>query len=222
MIQDFNPRSPHRERHTLVQFICRTLVYFNPRSPHRERPFLVVLIPLTLDFNPRSPHRERRLVRNICLLTREFQSTLPSQGATVSTNLRCMQNFISIHAPLTGSDMVFSSLVYSPEYFNPRSPHRERLNAAISTRASLHFNPRSPHRERLKPDGTTRFISISIHAPLTGSDLNRLNALTQKLKFQSTLPSQGATIKIVTFRHCKLYFNPRSPHRERRRYAQAV
>ena len=56
------------------------------------------------------------------------------------------------------------------------------------------FNPRSPHRERQKEvDFDNPRILISIHAPLTGSD----ELFNQKLfilrKFQSTLPSQGAT-----------------------------
>ena len=56
---DFNPRSPHRERH-------RSYIYtleksnFNPRSPHRERPPSSLPRSCPFYFNPRSPHRERR------------------------------------------------------------------------------------------------------------------------------------------------------------------
>ena len=35
-IIDFNPRSPHRERHCHI-FLVNLIAYFNPRSPHRER-----------------------------------------------------------------------------------------------------------------------------------------------------------------------------------------
>ena len=107
----------------------------------------------------------------------------------------------------------------APEYyFNPRSPHRERRfckNAKLyycgfqSTLPSLgatytvwiftgrrkNFNPRSPHWERHDLfDLVSRKIFISIHAPLTGSDWLRLSCLSLRYLFQSTLPSQGATI----------------------------
>ena len=36
--------------------------------------------------------------------------------------------------------------------------------------------------------------SISIHAPLTGSDDNAIDLVCDKKIFQSTLPSQGATV----------------------------
>ena len=83
----------------------------------------------------------------------------------------------------------------------------------------------------------TSFIAISIHAPLTGSDCASGLPLLIYNQFQSTLPSQGATLPIncAHFRYCisihapltgsdaecvRLYihftnFNPRSPHRER-------
>ena len=137
---------------------------------------------------------------------------------------------ISIHAPLTGSDTSFQSCSRNTKNFNPRSPHRERLirrnklpelvifqstlpsqgatrysdssaytvdisihapltgsdrNADISTRASLHFNPRSPHRERL----SGRVDSFNVG------------------KFQSTLPSQGATANIHIKFLCDLLFS---------------
>ena len=55
------------------------------------------------------------------------------------------------------------------------------------------FNPRSPRGERLSLKLFFLFISISIHAPLAGSDLPDLADATQLLIFQSTLPSRGAT-----------------------------
>ena len=57
-----------------------------------------------VDFNPRSPHRERRRHIQPELETTLFQSTLPSQGATYNDDETSRINFISIHAPLTGSD----------------------------------------------------------------------------------------------------------------------
>ena len=68
--------------------------------------------------------------------------------------------FISIHAPLTGSDQSRTSLITLMSYFNPRSPHRER--------------PERRHKH------------------------------TRKLAFQSTLPSQGATANM----HIKFLCDP--------------
>ena len=78
-------------------------------------------------------------------------------------------------------------------YFNPRSPHGERLRLAPTPIITSNFNPRSPHGERpngrKNQDGWNGFqstlpargatpgrmedphdLQISIHAPRTGSD----------------------------------------------------
>ena len=87
------------------------------------------------DFNPRSPHRERqkrpRTSREGNVI---FQSTLPSQGATHRESIRLLLMYISIHAPLTGSDrpcLAPPSFLFN---FNPRSPHRERLLCPVVSR----------------------------------------------------------------------------------------
>ena len=56
-----------------------------------------------------------------------FQSTLPARGATFSG---------------------WGTLV-GMGYFNPRSPHGERLASFQRFVCISHFNPRSPHGERL-------------------------------------------------------------------------
>ena len=100
------------------------------------------------DFNPRSPYGERPHSQNAEIGTRKFQSTLPLRGATVkcggskTTNLfqstlplrgatrrpKYYNLFggISIHAPLTGSDLAGQIFFRIFEYFNPRSPYGER------------------------------------------------------------------------------------------------
>ena len=148
---------------------------------------------LLWDFNPRSPHRER-----------------PCGNGFSGDDLA-----ISIHAPLTGSDLRNLSIFNRIPNFNPRSPHRERPSLLFRCPNLPYFNPRSPHRERR--------LSVTIHVH------NKV--------FQSTLPSQGATgletgeyiVKQISI-HAPLtgsdghevqmvwrrsYFNPRSPHRER-------
>ena len=86
----FNPRSPHRERRYLLYLII-TLSNFNPRSPHRERRKNISDMSSWRDnFNPRSPHRERHHNRFLRWMYLRFQSTLPSQGATLTTNRRTL------------------------------------------------------------------------------------------------------------------------------------
>ena len=55
---------------------------------------------------------------------------------------------ISIHAPLTGSDLYKLSLFRGLQHFNPRSPYGERLVSAVRSIISVDFNPRSPYGER--------------------------------------------------------------------------
>ena len=125
------------------------------------------------DFNPRSPHGERRHGG----ANRErgktiFQSTLPARGATVLRVLVFLAEYISIHAPRTGSDVFHNCIIihvlqisiHAPRTgsdafpclaaraysnFNPRSPHGERRPLGRE-KIPLHadFNPRSPHGER--------------------------------------------------------------------------
>ena len=146
---------------------------------------------------------------------------------------------ISTHTPLSGNNSTltpvsklrstFQSTLSSlraiqngqqhqpSDYFNPRSPHRERPRISVIVVASSNFNPRSPHRERHK-DASFWCISdqISIHAPLTGSDARAMETLKYRSTFQSTLPSQGATFVQYHLYSTFSHFNPRSPHRERR------
>ena len=57
---------------------------------------------------------------------------------------------------------------------------------------------------------------ISIHAPRTGSDVNRFCNRPCINAFQSTLPARGATFQQLMEHNWQIYFNPRSPHGERR------
>ena len=169
-----------------------------------------------LHFNPRSPHGERRFW---CwwtwCCTSSFQSTLPARGATKSSPVGRGFRAISIHAPRTGSDARKNSSASMPCYFNPRSPHGERLTygnvvlnaeafqstlpargATRNVRFALHmaaFQSTLPARGATQRSGDSqRAGEISIHAPRTGSDIN----------------VEGHDLQIT-------HFNPRSPHGER-------
>ena len=146
-----------------------------------------------------------------------FQSTLPARGATRQNARKLQKNL----------------------HFNPRSPHGERQGVVNGRAKEKHFNPRSPHGERrrlshyhsntktfqstLPARGATsfRFLfhrhrTISIHAPRTGSDDAVCDWCGCVFQFQSTLPARGATSLPATRTSSVSYFNPRSPHGERR------
>ena len=111
-----------------------------------------------------------------------FQSTLPTRGATRWLTFISFKNFISIHAPHTGSDRAGKHAVGGRRYFNPRSPHGERqrkvtilsiriidfaqkvYHKTVLLRISLAENavilpekPRNPVRTSLQKAGGLRF-----------------------------------------------------------------
>ena len=216
---NFNPRSPHGERHAATArnvddgvisihaprtgsdctrwMPCPATAYFNPRSPHGERRDIITAgRDDACDFNPRSPHGERRL---------------------------------------------YGSHARRLHHFNPRSPHGERHIQMFIGFARQRFQSTLPARgatARLWVQLSAR--SISIHAPRTGSDQGASSRPSTSLSFQSTLPARGATIKqghtpgkerfqsTLPARGAtpvtqaglpgRRNFNPRSPHGERRRH----
>jgi len=82
-----------------------------------------------------------------------------------------MYLMISIHAPNTGSDSLLE----------------QRLSFL---KISIHAPNTGSDELNCDNCGCTM---ISIHAPNTGSDLDAIPSTTRSIKFQSTLPIQGAT-----------------------------
>ena len=102
------------------------------------------------NFNPRSPYGER------------LQLYVPFT----------LFGVISIHAPLTGSDLLAIALVPLVGKFQSTLP----LRGATSSSEVIFV-----------------LIDISIHAPLTGSDRDISSPGGWRMEFQSTLPLRGAT-----------------------------
>ena len=216
--ENFNPRSPHGERPPAAAPAAGEagISIHAPRtgSDSHQRPHQP---PEDGDFNPRSPHGERPIPSATRAFgTSRFQSTLPARGATRASTICARRR----------------------AHFNPRSPHGERPAVFTSTSASYNFNPRSPHGERRHfLARAIRAVTISIHAPRTGSDTPFVFWRCERVSFQSTLPARGATRSdgkgITTFKfqstlpargatpkERRLHrragnFNPRSPHGER-------
>ena len=144
--------APRTGSDTMLAFFQILVSDFNPRSPHGERPLPFLRRVDADDFNPRSPHGERREGAGSPCEGLIFQSTLPARGATrpfrrprpnreisihaPRTGSDCVggdatdEEEISIHAPRTGSDWAVMPPITVAVYFNPRSPHGERQNAA--------------------------------------------------------------------------------------------
>ena len=170
-------------------------VDFNPRSPHRERHRSYIYTLEKSNFNPRSPHRERLVPLTMAGAAYQFQSTLPSQGATKIVEDVTFSSDISIHAPLTGSDL--GRLDRYIRYADI-SIHAPLTGSDFRFPARFMVFDISIHAPLTGSDIqwqlSGRCCGISIHAPLTGSDRAAMVSPETTSRFQSTLPSQGATI----------------------------
>ena len=148
-----------------------------------------------------------------------FQPTLPARGATSKILFYGQVFDISTHAPRTGSDSCFRASSND----NPISTHAPRTGSdqqsALAHKSRCYFNPRSPHGERLGGlDCFHLLLGISTHAPRTGSDAKQYSSTLGAMLFQPTLPARGATSR-TRRRYWKTQnFNPRSPHGERLTY----
>ena len=125
---DFNPRSPHGERHLFRQRVevGRRISIHAPRTGSDENLLHTVRDYIISIHAPRTGSDLRISAHTVS--RKLFQSTLPARGATEE---EALTNVILRH-------------------FNPRSPHGERQQAENTCRELMDFNPRSPHGERLR------------------------------------------------------------------------
>ena len=178
------------------QHRSRRIYNFNPRSPYGERLHSRHPTPQHPLFQSTLPLRgATRLGQMQYALTR-FQSTLPLRGATYHPDVFRMAAFISIHAPLTGSDKPpFLFVITTSKFqstlplrgatvrakmdayrrkFQSTLPLRGATGAGIDRKWPYKFQSTLPLRGATIPQGNQKFFPrISIHAPLTGSDLFR-------------------------------------------------
>ena len=194
--------------------------YFNPRSPRGERRRHKEKRRRTSHFNPRSPRGERRE---------------PSR----SRDLR--SGYFNPRSP-RGERLYDSGGLRFPVYFNPRSPRGERRQMPLSATSLMLFQSTLPSRgatgtresfikstrisihaplagsDERGRESLSRGSGISIHAPLAGSDVNAVSSGYRSDKFQSTLPSRGATVKQTNITSCfviKIACFPRYVQRSR-------
>ena len=146
---DFNPRSPHGERHSKYNSAPGgyTISIHAPRMGSDrgcgERVWIHT------NFNPRSSHGERRY---------ELRRAGEEQR-------------ISIHAPRMGSDLRLPLHSRLNQNFNPRSPHGERRVWSYNWYTQDSFQSTLPAwGATATDDEVTAIVNISIHAPRMGSD----------------------------------------------------
>ena len=213
---NFNPRSPHGERRRAVcgKWRREKISIHAPRTgsdiaaPQRRMFWQV--------FQSTLPARGATARWRTSCGARRFQSTLPARGATADDDGHLLDGRISIHAPRTGSDAFPCPASRAYSNFNPRSPHGERLTLLDCLKQPKNFNPRSPHGERRIQDSDyADSEQISIHAPRTGSDQPfRKQPMHQHISIHA--PRTGSDFRIQCPSSLPPYFNPRSPHGERR------
>ena len=191
----FNPRSPHGERRRHRAWVHHAGGNFNPRSPHGERPSRVGSFAQHRHyFNPRSPHGERQLTYSTSPASLRFQPTLPARGATAADN----------------------ASVQTIE-FQPTLPARGATSWKFVKGNCSQFQPtllaRGATGTRCPP---LTGDHISTHAPRTGSDCALVGRHLPCVCISTHAPRTGSDSLAIFSSILTGYFNPRSPHGERR------
>ena len=183
---------------------CRRYLYL---SPH---------------FNPRSPYGERQSTSRNSIVIEPFQSTLPLRGATFTVCSCFVFLFISIHAPLTGSDNDCRWCYFDASLFQSTLPLRGATTTVTSQFTALKFQSTLPLRGATLILKITQFsFKFQSTLPLRGATADcSLRIVIEQ--FQSTLPLRGATASHLAHGCKQTDFNPRSPYGERQEEANAV
>ena len=238
MLLNFNPRSPHGERHG-ERGADVYLLAFQSTLPARGATPVLMAAARGTDISIHAPRTGSDEISALAPSDREisihaprtgsdgcapekakclsrFQSTLPARGATrQATETRRSSPFQST-LPARGATR---SALGSPENkrFQSTLPARGATFPRRRTPHHMgHFNPRSPHGERRRRHFLPQIqMYISIHAPRTGSDV-AIRDLSRGGDISIHAPRTGSDVCISYHREFPKYFNPRSPHGERR------
>ena len=191
--RDFNPRSPHGERHTArpKNGGLKDISTHAPRTGSDKQVWLANR--MAFEFQPTLPARGATPSATRAFGTSRFQPTLPARGATRKPPAAHQPPEISTHAPRTGSDEKPPAAHQPPEI----STHAPRTGsdgeATSGAPAAGDFNPRSPHGERrLELRLIVRIIEISTHAPRTGSDGQEVLLLCLRQEISTHAPRTGS------------------------------
>ena len=149
-----------------------TSASFNPRAPRGARLNPISLRLSISSFNPRAPRGARRFACCAAVSPIRFQSTRPARGATCQLASLIGAEWVSIHAPRAGRDIVDGAGVLRGQRFQSTRPARGATYRCMDG-AFCH--------------------GVSIHAPRAGRDASTGWTCTFNLLFQSTRPARGAT-----------------------------
>ena len=171
-------------------------------------------------FQPTLPARGATCAASEIGGVHEFQPTLPARGATSRGGAHRPSDAISTHAPRTGSD---AASVHAASAGTAISTHAPRTGSdalrRTAHRRSSRFQPTLPARgatpAHQEPHGAA---VISTHAPRTGSDEPRGRGQSVH-KISTHAPRTGSDGAGGAGLPHLVYFNPRSPHGERRNFA---
>ena len=191
--RDFNPLSPHGERHGIV-----FAVYYGDgisiHSPHMGRDTRRAAGGAGgCYFNPLSPHGERLLMVT-CGLRRGISIHSPHMGRDWACGAFCRLAAISIHSPHMGRDALFD-YPFRGAWISIHSPHMGRDYAGGAWALDQKFQSTLPTwgETGAAPD-LIAAVLISIHSPHMGRDMASLFNFKFLVIFQSTLPTWGETI----------------------------
>ena len=173
MLLNFNPRSPHGERHG-ERGADVYLLAFQSTLPARGATPVLMAAARGTDISIHAPRTGSDEISALAPSDREISIHAPRTGSdTLRITSRWLTSWISTHAPRTGSDDCAVRAASKAAWdFNPRSPHGEQQqgigttsitklfqptlpargatdDAAIILSDTPDFNPRSPHGERL-------------------------------------------------------------------------
>ena len=125
---------------------------------------------------------------------------------------------ISTHAPRTGSDQPATEPCASANIFQPTLPARGATTSQMTLRCPDAFQPTLPARGATLTHRLRRVVlTISTHAPRTGSDQERAPGAPGWFHFNPRSPHGERRLSDVAKGRKRPHFNPRSPHGERQR-----
>ena len=158
---------------------------------------LACIVPsLKTYFNPRPPCGGRRVYVGDGYTIEAFQSTPPVRGATFEDNADSAEALFQSTPPVRGATTVKDRLPEVYRDFNPRPPCGGRPLCCLLSPEVMHFNPRPPCGGRRQAViDLAEVLTISIHAPRAGGDANAFTKMSSSIKFQSTPPVRGATLR---------------------------
>ena len=148
-----------------------------------------------------------------------FQPTLPARGATVLDNADGIgYELFQPTLPARGATRATERRTRLGQYFNPRSPHGERHRRLPAFRRSGTISTHAPRTGSDPPGKPMRPArGISTHAPRTGSDAPASWSVRRNSYFNPRSPHGERRQRNPWPPVLRRYFNPRSPHGERHR-----